>query len=134
MKYIAFTLVTSVGLAGPILADDIRPDTKGWFSSPYIIEQTGGETVYRSVCAACHMPEGQGAVGAGMYPALAGNPNLEFPDYAIDVVLNGLRAMPPFGDSLSDRQIADVVTYIQTSFGNTFTDEPATRRMVAEYR
>ncbi|HSG55053.1 MAG TPA: c-type cytochrome, partial [Paracoccaceae bacterium] len=35
-----------------------------------------GAEIYATVCAACHMPDAMGAVGAGFYPALANNPRL----------------------------------------------------------
>jgi enamine deaminase RidA (YjgF/YER057c/UK114 family) len=39
--------------------------------------------------------------------------------------------MPAFGDVLDDMQIANVVNYIRTHFGNSYTDEPATPDAVA---
>ena len=51
-------------------------------------EQTG-EALYANVCAACHMPDGQGAVGAGKYPALAKNENLEAGGYPVTIVVQG---------------------------------------------
>jgi mono/diheme cytochrome c family protein len=43
-------------------------------------------------------------------------------------VLHGQRAMPPFGESLSDEQIAAVLNYVRTHFGNRYRDAitPAT--------
>jgi mono/diheme cytochrome c family protein len=68
------------------------------------------------------MPNAQGAVGAGMYPALAKNPKLEVAGYPIAVVVNGQKAMPAFGPMLSDQQIADVINYVRTHFGNNYKD------------
>jgi mono/diheme cytochrome c family protein len=68
------------------------------------------------------MPNAQGAVGAGAYPALANNSRLVAAIYPITVVLNGQRAMPDFGDDLSDAQIANVLNYVRTHFGNHFKD------------
>lgn len=93
-----------------------------------------GEAIYRSVCQACHMPDGQGAVGAAAYPALADNPDLEYPGYPIHVVIHGQLAMPPLGGYLDDAQVAAVVNYIRTSFGNDFTEEQATPEEVEEAR
>lgn len=81
-----------------------------------------GANLYATVCQGCHMPAGQGAVGAGMYPALANNKNLEAGAYPIHVVVNGLRGMPPFRAMLNDEQVAAVVNYIRTNFGNKYTD------------
>ena len=92
-----------------------------------------GEAVYKSVCQGCHMPDGKGAAGAGAYPALAGNPKLASPAYPIMVVVKGQKAMPDFGSSLSDAQVAGVVEYIRTHFGNSYKDKvPATE--VPAYR
>ena len=84
--------------------------------------EQGGEALYKGICQGCHMPNAQGAVGAGMYPALAKNPKLEVAGYPIAVVVNGQKAMPAFGSMLSDQQIADVINYVRTHFGNNYKD------------
>jgi mono/diheme cytochrome c family protein len=84
--------------------------------------EEGGEALYKGICQGCHMPNAQGAVGAGMYPALAKNPKLEVAGYPISVVVNGQKAMPAFGSMLSDQQIADVINYVRTHFGNNYKD------------
>lgn len=109
-------------------------DRAGWFDDPARLTQSGGQQVYDAICAACHMPDGEGAVGAGAYPALAGNENLQTPDYAIYLILQGQKAMPPLGGVLDDTQVADVVNYIRTSFGNDYAEDPATADRVAEAR
>ena len=82
---------------------------------------TGAE-VYDTICAGCHMPMGKGAVGGGAYPALAANKNLASATYLIYTVINGRKAMPPFGNALDDAQIAQVTNYIRSQFGNAYTD------------
>jgi mono/diheme cytochrome c family protein len=82
-----------------------------------------GEALYAAVCQGCHMQGGVGAVGAGAYPALANNPRLAVPRYALSMVINGRKGMPPFGSLLTDEQVAAVVTYVRTHFGNDFADE-----------
>ncbi len=84
--------------------------------------QQGGEQLYRSVCQGCHMPQGQGAQGAGFYPPLAKNVRLAAGQYPVYVILNGLHGMPPFDHRLNDQQVADVVNYIRTHFGNAYPD------------
>jgi monoamine oxidase len=42
--------------------------------------------------------------------------------YPVGVVMNGLHGMPSFASKLSDEQMADVVNYVRTHFGNQFTD------------
>lgn len=68
------------------------------------------------------MPDGRGATGAGAYPSLAGNNHLQSSGYAIAVILNGQRGMPPFGAMMSDDQVAAVVNYVRTHFGNRYHD------------
>jgi mono/diheme cytochrome c family protein len=68
------------------------------------------------------MPDARGARGAGMYPALAANPKLTSAAYPALTVLQGRRAMPAFGDSLSDEQVAEVVNYVRSHFDNHFAD------------
>ncbi len=80
---------------------------------------TDGEALYRYSCQSCHMDKGQGAKGAGMYPALAKNSNLQAPEYTVMILLNGLRGMPDFARTFNDEQIAAVTNYVITHFGNT---------------
>lgn len=134
MKPILSPLALAMLLAMPAAAQEARPDTTGWFADPSKLTQTDGKVIYDAICAACHMPEGQGAVGAGHYPALAGNENLLAADYPVYVILHGQKAMPPLGEMLDDAQIAAVVNYIRTSFGNSFAEDPATAESVAAAR
>jgi mono/diheme cytochrome c family protein len=85
--------------------------------------EQGGEAIYKNVCQGCHMPDAKGAVGAGMYPALAKDPKLEVAGYPVAVVVNGQKAMPAFGGMMSDQQIADVINYVRTHFGNDYKDK-----------
>ncbi len=68
------------------------------------------------------MADAAGAVGAGAYPSLAGDRNLEAGGYPVYVVVNGLRAMPPLGGMLNDAQVAAVVNYLRSNFGNDYHD------------
>lgn len=95
--------------------------------------ETDGRRLYEAICQGCHMPDGRGATGAGMYPALAGNLKLAAPAYPEYVVLNGLRAMPAIGRHLTDQQVAAVVNYVITNFGNA-APLPATADEVAALR
>jgi mono/diheme cytochrome c family protein len=91
-------------------------------SSGFRFSETTGEALYANVCQACHMPDGKGATGAGTYPALAGNRNLAAAGYPVTVVLHGLRGMPPVGYFMTDDQVAAVVNYVRTHFGNNYSD------------
>jgi mono/diheme cytochrome c family protein len=93
--------------------------------------QQTGEDLFRNICQGCHMPDAKGAIGAGAYPALAANPRLAAAIYPITVVLHGQRAMPPFGESLSDAQVANVINYVRTNFGNHYKDTVAPAAVAA---
>jgi alcohol dehydrogenase (quinone), cytochrome c subunit len=88
-----------------------------------------GSQIYFDNCAVCHQADGTGA--ASGFPALAGNPavNSKDPVSVIHIVLDGgamvqTRAatsplvMPPIGASLSDGDVADLLTYVRSSWGN----------------
>jgi mono/diheme cytochrome c family protein len=92
------------------------------FSSGYAFVEMSGEELFVNVCAGCHMPDAMGATGAGNYPPLAEDRDLEVARYPVDIVVNGRRAMPPFGDMMTDDQIAAVVNYVRTHFGNDYRD------------
>jgi mono/diheme cytochrome c family protein len=82
--------------------------------------EQGGAALYANVCAACHQPDAKGAIGAAAYPALAGNKNVASVDYDLTVLLHGQRSMPPVGRMMSDEQVADVINYVRTHFGNSY--------------
>lgn len=89
-------------------------------SPGYRFTEKSGEALYNATCAGCHMPDGKGSQGAGHYPALADNPAIEAAPYVILNVLHGRKAMPSFGDAMNDDQVAAVVNYTRTHFGNRF--------------
>ena len=102
-----------------------------------------GKTIYDRECASCH-----GAAGLGKpphYPPLAGNQSIEMSSAVnpIRMVLNGgyppgtagnptPYGMPPFAQRLSDDEVAAVVTYIRTSWGNR--GDPVSARQANELR
>lgn len=92
------------------------------FSQGNTFTEKDGATLYANVCAACHLDKGQGAIGAGHYPALAKNANLESGGYPVTLVLHGQKGMPPVGQMMSDDQVAAVVNYVRTHFGNDYKD------------
>jgi mono/diheme cytochrome c family protein len=107
--------------AGPTVAKPARRGNGAGFFAPFPFD--GGEAIYKGVCAGCHMPDAKGAVGAGAYPALAKNEKLEIAAYPISMVLKGQKAMPGLGMQLDDQQVADVVNYVRTNFGNKYKDK-----------
>lgn len=76
-----------------------------------------GKAVYQKNCAACHQATGKGIPGA--FPALAGSAFVQGParDPAT-VLLKGRGGMPDFSQSLNDGDIAAVLTYARSSWGN----------------
>ncbi len=82
-----------------------------------------GEKVYTANCAACHQPNGKGLPPA--FPPLDGSKVATGPKLAhISTVLNGVMrdgkptAMVAWKGTLSDVDIASVVTYERNSWGN----------------
>ena len=108
----AFLLMTL-----PARAAD-TPDMRG---APFAMQ--GGEQVYRGVCQGCHMANAKGASGAGAYPALAANPKLAEAGYVLSMVMNGHRGMPPFRGHFTNSQVADVVNFVRSHFGNRYRDK-----------
>lgn len=97
-----------------------------------VVDTSPGEVLYLATCSACHQPNGAGIPSA--FPPLAGHvPKLlaspEGRDYLPAVVLNGLSGamsvegltydgvMPPWPD-LDDRQLANVLNYVASAWGN----------------
>ena len=118
-------LMALVMVAAKVSAQAVAQDAPRTFTfSPgYRFTETGGEALYNATCAGCHMPDGKGAQGAGHYPALADNPAVEAAPYVILNVLHGRKGMPRFGDAMSDDQVAAVVNYTRTHFGNRFAGD-----------
>ncbi|HEX7016837.1 MAG TPA: cbb3-type cytochrome c oxidase subunit II [Cyclobacteriaceae bacterium] len=83
-----------------------------------------GESLFQSNCAVCHQPDGRGLPGA--FPPLAGSPIVtnENPETMIRIVLEGYDARPeyatmqPFGDVLTDEEIAAIITFERSHWGN----------------
>ena len=108
-------------VAGFISAASAQSSDSSFMSSRRFM-QRDGEVIYRTVCQSCHMAAAEGAVGAGAYPALANDPKLAAAGYSVLVVVNGSKDMPPFGALLDDEQVAAVVNYVRSHFGNSYPD------------
>jgi nitrite reductase (NO-forming) len=102
-----------------------------------------GETLYMRACAACHQADGRGM--EGVYPPLAKADYLETTtkEMQIDSVVKGMsgpltvngtlfNAPMPASADLDDEQVAAVLTYVRTSWGNTLG--PVTPDEVARHR
>ena len=119
---VSLPIVLGVLLSWPIGAS-AEDGSQRTFSSGLSFVEMSGEELFANVCQGCHMPGGMGATGAGSYPALAYNKNLEASGYPIELIVNGRRGMPPFGKTMTDDQIAAVVNYVRTHFGNRYEDK-----------
>ncbi|MGH8780793.1 cytochrome c oxidase subunit II [Paraburkholderia sp.] len=79
-----------------------------------------GAKVYTANCAVCHQPNGK---GAGAFPALDGSKIANGPiAQHVSIVLHGKGAMPVWGNTLNDVEIASVITYERNSWGNQTGD------------
>lgn len=91
-----------------------------------------GKVVYNTICIPCHQPTGMGL--PNMFPPLVGSdwPKAKKPDRLIRMVLHGVMGpikvngqpfntpapmMPGQAATLSDVQIADVLTFVRAEFG-----------------
>jgi len=88
-----------------------------------------GAQLYLDNCAACHRPDGLGY--DRVFPRLAGNPVVQAASAqsVVSIVLRGSHtprtratpaqfAMPALGWRLSDREVAEVVSFVRSSWGN----------------
>ncbi len=102
-----------------------------------------GAMIYLDNCAACHRPDGLGY--AEVFPRLAGNPIVQAgnPQSLVSIVLDGSKTprtartaaqftMPRFAWRLSNKDVADVVNFIRTSWGNSAS--PVSSNEVARTR
>jgi len=102
-----------------------------------------GKTVYDRRCASCHGAQGEGR--PPHWPPLAGNQSIQMESAVnpIRMVLNGgyppgtegnprPYGMPPFAGLLSDDDVAAVVSYVRTAWGNRGT--PVSARTANELR
>ncbi len=88
-----------------------------------------GELVFSTVCLPCHQAGGTGL--EGQYPPLAGSEWVAKDASAVvRILLGGLNGpiqvkgksfdntMPPIGEQLPDAELAAVLTYVRSSWGN----------------
>jgi mono/diheme cytochrome c family protein len=113
-----FWLVGAMMLANTAAWGDAAAISKGEG-----VDAVTGKAVYEHVCQGCHQANAKGAMGAGAgFPALAGNPRLAVAGYPVSIVENGHGDMPWFNGTLTDAQVAAVVNYVRTHFGNDYKD------------
>lgn len=122
-------LLLALALCVPLPA---WPDDAGIFNASILVA-TDGKQIYEQICQGCHMPDARGATGAGRYPSLSKDATLASRQYMALTVLAGRRNMPAFAAgraigfvgppvTLTAEQIAAVVNYVRTQFGNHYKD------------
>ena len=125
-------VIISLVWAAALLRAPARAETAGIFDPSSLGTSDGGQ-IFARICQGCHMTDAGGAVGAGHYPALAKDPTLASRQYMALTILMGRRNMPAFGAqhaigfvappaTLTDEQIAAVINYVRSHFGNRYKD------------
>ena len=125
MKYIMIALLVAGGCG-----EQKAAKKTGDASEAKSITVRTGEQVYTQVCVTCHQANGEGMTG--VYPPLAGSEWMaKSNDTLIKIVLHGLmgkievkgvkydNVMSPWGYALNDEEIANVLTHVRSSWGNT---------------
>ncbi|HEY3930275.1 MAG TPA: cytochrome c [Candidatus Koribacter sp.] len=87
-------------------------------SSTLLLAQSPGETVFKKNCVMCHGADGKGQTKMGLKLGAADLTSHDIQalsDEALaQTVSNGKGKMPPFGKTLSDDEINQVVRYVRT--------------------
>jgi len=129
----AGALVWLVVAAAALVDPPAQAASAGIFD-PSSLTTTDGRQIFQQICQGCHMADARGAAGAGHYPALANDRTLASRQYMALTILMGRRNMPAFGTrhaigfggppaTLTDAQIAAVINYVRTHFGNRYRDQ-----------
>lgn len=93
-------------LAGTFSQSALAADSKS--------DALAGAALYRDKgCAHCHGAHGEGTLKAPALVDIRKN-KLWTPDKITQQILNGGQKMPPFGDSLSDPEVAQIVSFLRT--------------------
>jgi mono/diheme cytochrome c family protein len=123
-------VVVIVMLGAGVVCLNSRPTlAEASTSGPGPTTMQRGQKIYEQTCLACHQADAGGV--PGMTPPLQKSPYVQGPSMKlIGIVLNGLNdgveidgetysnPMPPFSTALKDQEIADVLTFLRSHFGN----------------
>jgi mono/diheme cytochrome c family protein len=125
LSHILLATAAACALSGVATAQDAAmPFVMGGSGRNAPLPLNDGKTIYEHVCQSCHMADAKGGkLSPAVYPALADNAKLAARAYPAIMVVNGLGAMPAFGSLLTDEQIASVVNYLRSGFGNAYADK-----------
>lgn len=114
----------------PLIYNENQQPSKTKEGAVQLTAAQRGKRVFTTNCAVCHQANGQGM--PNVYPPLAGSEWVTDPAHEKDmvrIVINGLQGpitvagkqfnnvMAPMGH-LNDQQIADVLSYIRSEWGN----------------
>jgi nitrite reductase (NO-forming)/hydroxylamine reductase len=124
---VSLAIVGSLALSASASAQQVHQAEVAGAAS-VAAQVTDGKAVFEVACLACHQADGKGLPGA--FPPLAGSDYLmKDKDRAVGVVVNGLQgevvvndtkfnSVMPAMTQLSDKEIADALTYALNSWGN----------------
>jgi len=131
-RWLPFLVIAVAVLAAPLVGSVRSAEAGHDAPAPDDEALRAGAEVYSAVCASCHQPGGVGL--PGQFPPLVDNPNVDDAEYMEDVIRNGLSGpieingetydsvMPP--QTLTDADIANVITYIQSGFASPAAPAP----------
>ena len=128
MKSRIVVVIAMLGIG--VVSLNFRPTpAEAYLSGPDPSGTLRGQKIYEQTCLPCHQADAGGV--PGMTPPLQNSAYVQGPaPKVIGIVLNGLNdgveidgetysnPMPPFGTALKDQDIADVLTYVRSHFGN----------------
>lgn len=126
----------------PVSAEKLATEISKSLPSAAAGKEHPGKAVYNQYCLTCHQSDGSGV--PGMHPPLGvGSWVGNDPNELIAIMMKGLsgkievngevyKNFMPSHAQLTDEQLADVLSYIRSSFGNNF--EPVTPEMVKKVR
>jgi len=126
----------------PVNADQLASEIKEKLPSQSVEKVLPGKAVYTKYCLTCHQSDGSGV--PNMHPPLSPGSWVEKdPQELVAIMMKGLsgkievngeeyKNFMPSHAKLTDEEIADVLTYVRSSFGNNLG--PVTPEMVAKIR
>lgn len=122
-----YAALAGAGLLRVVARTGVHPSVGIANAASFDMEE--GAKLFAANCASCHQASGEGI--PGVFPPLKGDGVVQAsdPTQQIRVLLQGIQGaniggtvysspMPPFGITLSDKQVADIIDHERTSWGN----------------
>ena len=125
-RKLLWVLAAGLGLLGAQALQPAQPEVQLTGEAAKL--KAEGEKLYGQGCISCHGGEAQGGVG----PALSKNERLKDTRYVVQSLIKGVGYMHAVGLNLTDRELAAVITFVRTSFGNTY--EPVSEEEVMKLK